>query len=129
GVASSLGIGREAFASGLLGGRSGVRPITLFDASAFPVRVAAEVGDYSDELLPNDPRYHRILSRAMRLGLVAAAGALADAGLDDPEVRAGVACLAAVGRQDVTVAEFGPASVKGIDPPSDSNDHRYTLDR
>jgi 3-oxoacyl-[acyl-carrier-protein] synthase II len=129
GVASPFGLGREAFASGLLEGRSGVGPITQFDASTFPIRVAAEVAGYSDELLPNDPRYHRILSRAMKLGLVAAAGALADAGLDDPDVRAGVACLASVGRQDVTVAEFGPAAVKGIDPPSEATGNQFALNR
>ena len=43
GVVSPVGIGREAFWSSLTAGRSGIGPITLFDASTFPVRIGGEV--------------------------------------------------------------------------------------
>lgn len=43
GVVSPLGSSVEAFLGGLLAGRSGVGPITLFDASALATRIAAEV--------------------------------------------------------------------------------------
>jgi 3-oxoacyl-[acyl-carrier-protein] synthase II len=43
GLVSSLGIGTEATWNGLLAGRSGVGPITKFDATAFSTRFAAEV--------------------------------------------------------------------------------------
>ena len=43
GVISPIGIGNKHFARSLKAGTSGVGPITLFDASPFPTRIAAEV--------------------------------------------------------------------------------------
>ena len=43
GLISPLGIGAEATWDGIVAGRSGVRPITRFDAADFAVRIAAEV--------------------------------------------------------------------------------------
>ncbi len=45
GVTSPVGSGRDAFWENLTAGRSGVGPITLFDASTLPVRIAGEVKD------------------------------------------------------------------------------------
>jgi 3-oxoacyl-[acyl-carrier-protein] synthase II len=42
GVVTPLGSSLEAFEEGLLAGRSGVRPISIFDARTFPTRIAAE---------------------------------------------------------------------------------------
>ena len=46
GVVSPLGCGVDANWRALLAGRSGVGPITAFDASDFPVRIAGEVRDF-----------------------------------------------------------------------------------
>ena len=46
GVVAPNGIGKDAFWSACVNGRSGVGPIRSFDASAHPVRVAAEVPDF-----------------------------------------------------------------------------------
>ena len=46
GILSSIGKGREDFWQGLREGRSGSRPITLFDASRFHVQVAGEISDF-----------------------------------------------------------------------------------
>jgi 3-oxoacyl-[acyl-carrier-protein] synthase II len=46
GVVSPLGCGVEANWQALLAGRSGIGPLTAFDAREFPVRIAGEVHDF-----------------------------------------------------------------------------------
>jgi 3-oxoacyl-[acyl-carrier-protein] synthase II len=46
GVVSPVGIGHEAFWTGLTSGRSGVGPVARFDATGFATRIAAEVRDF-----------------------------------------------------------------------------------
>ncbi|BCS34115.1 3-oxoacyl-[acyl-carrier-protein] synthase 2 [Luteitalea sp. TBR-22] len=46
GLVSSLGIGTQANWEALCAGRSGIGPITHFDASAFSARIAGEVKDF-----------------------------------------------------------------------------------
>lgn len=43
GVVSPLGVGKEAFFNALKEGKSGIKTITRFDATGFPVRIAGEV--------------------------------------------------------------------------------------
>ena len=43
GLVSPLGVGTAATWEGILAGRSGIGPITRFDASAYPTRIAGEV--------------------------------------------------------------------------------------
>jgi 3-oxoacyl-[acyl-carrier-protein] synthase II len=128
GTVSSLGIGYAALRDGIFAGRSGAGPITRFDASGLPVRVAAEAREYSDDLLPSDPRHHRILSRAMRLGLVAANESLRMAKLDDqPELRANTACLMTLNRQDIQLADFGESFARSMLPGE--GDQQYVFSR
>ena len=47
GVVSPFGVGIDAFWDGLTQGRSGVRRITRFDASAYPSQIAGEVPDFN----------------------------------------------------------------------------------
>jgi 3-oxoacyl-[acyl-carrier-protein] synthase II len=62
-------------------GRSGIDFITAFDASAFPVRIAAEVKDFDPTAIV-EPREARRLDRNVLLSLAAAAEGWDDAGLD-----------------------------------------------
>ncbi len=49
GMISPLGVGTEPTWKGLLEGRSGIGPITRFDASAYPCRIAGEVQGFDPE--------------------------------------------------------------------------------
>jgi 3-oxoacyl-[acyl-carrier-protein] synthase II len=45
GVISPLGLSPETFRQNLLAGKSGVGPVTLFDASDYRMHIAAQVND------------------------------------------------------------------------------------
>ena len=75
----------------LIAGRSGIRHVTRFDATAFKGAIAGEVCDFEPgALLP--ARRMRMLDWSAQMGLAAAAEAIADAGLPDEPLgpRAGV---------------------------------------
>src|SRR5260370_16825052 len=59
GCVTPIGIGREAFWSGLRRGESGVRRIESFDVSNSPVKIAAQVQDFDWEaqLGPKDRKH------------------------------------------------------------------------
>ena len=81
GCVTPIGIGREAFWQSLREGRSGGGPITRFDASALPVRVAAEVKNFdTDRYIPSKDRQH--VSTAVAFSIAAAQLTFADAGID-----------------------------------------------
>jgi 3-oxoacyl-[acyl-carrier-protein] synthase II len=61
GAVTPLGLNIMEFWNGLVSGKSGVGPITLFDASVFPVKIAAEVKSF-------DPGQFMSLKRADRNG-------------------------------------------------------------
>ena len=64
----------------LLDGRGGGAPITLFDASGFSTRIAAEVKDFRNTLV-TDRRLLKLTNRSHRFALEAAEQALVDAGI------------------------------------------------
>ena len=83
GVMSPLGHTAAESWDSLLNGRSGIGPITQFDASEFPCRIAGEVKDFRPQDYM-DFREARRISRASQLAIAAARMALADAGLPEP---------------------------------------------
>jgi len=85
GIVCPLGIGVEATWQAIMSCRSGVGPITLFDASTFPTRIAAEVRDFDFAKLIEGEGPYEHLGRATGFALVAAQEAAKDARLT-PEV-------------------------------------------
>jgi 3-oxoacyl-[acyl-carrier-protein] synthase II len=81
-----------------LAGRSGVDTIRAFDASEFPVQIAAEVKEF-DPAAVAPPKEARRMERCVLLALGAAQEAWADAGVDSyyPSERVGVVFGSAIG--------------------------------
>ena len=99
GLLTPLGVGREASWSGLVQGKSGIRPFTQFDASRLKTHFGGEVPDF-DPLLTLDKPSARRTDRYTQFALAAADEAVADAGLKiDPAKadRAGVLLGVALG--------------------------------
>ncbi len=80
GLITPIGIGVDAFRSGLRGGCSPVKRIDRFDPSPFRSHVAAQVDDF-DPLAWMPPKTARQLDRFSQFGLVAGRLALEDAGM------------------------------------------------
>lgn len=81
GVVSSIGIGKDAFWSALLAGKSGISPVTSFDTREFPTHNGGEVKDFNPGDFIQKERIET-LGRGSQLALSAAKLALKDAGLD-----------------------------------------------
>jgi 3-oxoacyl-(acyl-carrier-protein) synthase len=65
----------------VLAGRSGAAPISLFDASGFSTRIAAEVKGFDDATLVADRKLIKFANRSHRFALAAAEQAIRDAGI------------------------------------------------
>lgn len=81
GPVSSIGIGAEPFDEGIRTGRSGVAPITSFDATGFPHIMAGEVPEFDPEAILRrlDPR---AWGRTSLFAAAAARLAVQDSGID-----------------------------------------------
>ncbi|NMO52922.1 beta-ketoacyl-ACP synthase II [Actinoplanes sp. TBRC 11911] len=96
GAVTPVGNDRESTWAALLAGRSGVAPITAFDASAMSTQIAAEVKGFDPATILEGKRLRRT-ARFAQLAVAAAREAVADADLtvSDP-ARTGVVINAAV---------------------------------
>ena len=121
GIVSPVGIGVPAAWDAILHGRSGVGPITRFDASTFPARIAAEVKgfDVGAYLSAKEARRYDTF---VHYGLVATMEAAKDAGLEDwagDKERVGVCIGSGIGGLPMiehTDGAFREGGVRKISP-------------
>ena len=86
GCITPQGVELERVWERLVEGRSGIRPITLFDASSYPVRIAAEVRDWDVSELDGGPKKWENEPRQTGFAVAAAKRAMGMAGLDNGHV-------------------------------------------
>jgi act minimal PKS ketosynthase (KS/KS alpha) len=117
GVVAPGGLSREAFWDLLTAGRTATRTITLFDATNFRSRVAAEC-DFDAKAAGLSPQEIRRMDRAGQLAVVSAREAIVDCGLNfdslDP-ARIGVSIGSAVGCTTGLEDEYAVLSNHGKD--------------
>jgi 3-oxoacyl-[acyl-carrier-protein] synthase II len=84
GLVTPVGTDPAAFWQSLREGRSGIRPITSFDASTLPVRIAGEIPDFDAKayLVKDQRKSLRIMARTIQLAVAAAQRAIDDSRVD-----------------------------------------------
>jgi 3-oxoacyl-[acyl-carrier-protein] synthase II len=119
GVVSPLGLTAEETWHRSLRGESGIGPITLFDASSYPVRIAGEAKGF-DPLNYMDKKDARKMDRFIQFACAAAAEAMERSGLViKPEnaervgvaVGSGIGGLALLEEQHKILLERGPGRI------------------
>jgi 3-oxoacyl-[acyl-carrier-protein] synthase II len=99
GILSPLGNDLQSSWDGIIHGRSGIGPITHFDASSFPTRIAGQVKDF-DPAQWFAPKDVKKMDPFVHYGVAASMMASADAGLEisgEAAERIGVAIGAGIG--------------------------------
>lgn len=81
GIVCPVGTGVEEAWRGIVAGKSGIGPITQFDASTYPTRIAGEVRDFEPEKWMEKKEARRN-DRFIQFTMAAAEMALKDSGLD-----------------------------------------------
>ena len=84
GVLSPIGSDAASYWASLRQGKSGVRPIEAFDASALPVRFAGEIPHFDAKIYveKNQRKGLRMMARTIQLAVAAAHLALQDGAVD-----------------------------------------------
>ena len=98
GMITSLGLDKQSSFEDICNGKTGVDKISLFDASEFPVQIAAEVKGFDPSSIIEDGKEIKKMDRFVQLGLKAAGEAIEDAkfsGFDSDEF--GVSSASGIG--------------------------------
>ena len=125
GCVTPVGCSMSTTWTALTEGRSGITPISFFDATDYPSSIAGEVQDF-DPLARLSNKESRKMDRFVQLGMVAGLEAYDDAGLNgefDKErfgvlIGAGIGGLETIERTTNTLLEKGPRRVSPFYIPS-----------
>lgn len=119
GMVTPLGCGTDKTWSGIVEGRSGIGPITSFDATEYTCRIAGECRDFdpADWVSKKDIKK---MDRFIHYGMAACQMAWQDAGIEVTEenatrigvmVGSGIGGLQAIQRQAIELQEKGPRRI------------------
>ncbi len=119
GLLTPLGVGVEESWSGLIQGKSGIKKITHFDASAFPTQIAGEIEGFNPENYI-EPKEIKKMDRFIHLAVGAAEMAMRDSGLKITEgnaekvgviIGSGIGGLPAIEHYHSVLLEKGPRRI------------------
>lgn len=96
GMITALGLDKDVSFKNICDGKTGVKKITLFDATNFPVQIAAQIDDFDPATIMEAKEIKKV-DRFIQLGLKAAKDAMDDANF-----------------KDFDPSEFGVSSAAGI---------------
>ena len=119
GMINALGLDKESSFKAICEGKTGVKEITSFDVSEFPVKIAAEITDFDPNSILDGKEVKKV-DRFIQLGIKASNEAMADANLKEFDAHkfgvssaAGIGGLPNIEKNSITYFEKG---VKRISP-------------
>ena len=119
GMINALGLDKESSFKAICEGKTGVKEITSFDVSEFPVKIAAEITDFDPNSILDGKEVKKV-DRFIQLGIKASNEAMADANFMEFDAHkfgvssaAGIGGLPNIEKNSITYFEKG---VKRISP-------------
>ncbi|QKF91601.1 beta-ketoacyl-ACP synthase II [Campylobacter sp. CCUG 57310] len=124
GMINALGLDKESSFKAICEGKSGVKKITSFDVSEYPVQIAAEITDF-DPLTVMDGKEVKKVDRFIQLGIKAAREAMTDANFGEFDANefgissaAGIGGLPNIEKNSNILLEKGPKKISPFFIPS-----------
>ena len=124
GMINALGLDKESSFKAICEGKTGVKRITSFDVSEFPVQIAAEITDF-DPLTVMDGKEVKKVDRFIQLGIKAAREAMNDANFSEFDAEnfgvssaAGIGGLPNIEKNSNILFEKGPRKISPFFIPS-----------
>ncbi|PSM52277.1 beta-ketoacyl-[acp] synthase II (KASII) [Campylobacter blaseri] len=125
GMINSLGLDKDSSFKAICDGKTGVDYITLFDATDFPVQIAAEVKNFDPFEVVEDGKEVKKMDRFIHLGLKAASEAMEDANFDNFDSEefgvssaAGIGGLPNIEKNSIVCDKRGPRRISPFFIPS-----------
>jgi len=119
GIVAPIGCQKDEFWANLIAGKSGIGPLTHFDASLYDSRIAGEVRNFTPHPFISSKDIRR-MERFVQFGVTAAKNAIDESGIDiskeDPYrigvlVGSGIGSLRIIEEQHKVIIEKGPSRV------------------
>lgn len=125
GMINALGNDKETSFKAMCEGKCGIGQITLFDASAYSVQIAAEVKDFDPATVMEEKEVKKA-DRFIHLGIKAAKEAMMDAAFNDGidmdrfgiSAASGIGGLPAIERNSIIIETKGPKRISPFFIPS-----------
>jgi beta-ketoacyl-acyl-carrier-protein synthase II len=121
---NALGLDKDSSFKAICDGKTGVKKITLFDTSDFPVQIAAEITDFDPSSVMDGKEIKKV-DRFIQLGIVAAREAMKDANFSEfvaedfgVSSASGIGGLPNIEKNSVTLMERGSRKISPFFIPS-----------